>query len=633
MEALTAILGSRDNLVWTLITLLVFSVLTNLYFIQNNQLKKLSKRAINSITPDIVKAFIDEQYRKTTLAKKNNELNFLAAEVIKLRSAYLKIESKSLNYTISSKEYWNTLNEQLKKLYEILTRYKTSKSLSSIFEKIELIRNEVSKSNSKPKNKEAVFRVLQDFRVSCIEHSDNPEKLAQYNKTIDELFKKLGNAKYSQLSKNAGAHKRYTERASQSINEIKKHVEEISTDNENSEVSYSAQKYNHTNSKIKEGLNQYENDIGEINSAVNHATRATIVHVDNDAEISRSMDNLDEISEQIQRENDREIGRLKGLVKNQRNTIAELELALDDQDASAQPSQIDIDQLKRSLLEAEQCVEILENELDKLRSSAHTLPNRDTFTQEHATLDDDNIGILKDTISKLEEEVSSVKEGEKEKGTLIEFYREGFSAQTPEDASLLLFQTLSELGVMPRLIVFNQNRDIEVVTGKKISDREKMLVKCMEINEINHDHRQNTISFRFLNFGGWLSYTEGSLEKDRERCVIDVLQNADKVISHIKSLQSNRAHKSRLDQCANDTKRIAREVDESLEHHLKKTKSTLRDAFSQISDVSRARGMPASQIAGIKEMEKEALIMLESDETIRLKTKQKLLKLLRSIEE
>lgn len=632
MNSFSTSLGAAENLVWILITLLVVSTLINLYFFQNKVLKKPASSKRNDITPDFIKRLIDDQYRKTVNSKDQKNHKNLTQDVIKLRSAYLKIESKSLNYVVDSPEYWETINKQLGKLFNILTKFKENKALSGILEKIELVRNEVINSTTGQTSKEAVLKVLQKFRASCIENSDNPSKIAHYHDTLNNLLKKLDDAQFSHFSKTAGVHKRYKDKSMDSLGNMRRHVHDLESGfEEGGRIMKAVEKYNQNNREFESGIGKYEKDLDEIKSAVNNATSGAVLYVNSAPELKKSMDDFDDISEQIQKENDREIKRLKTLVKNQRLTIAELETAMHE---VGKHGDIDIDQLKRSLQEAEICVDILEKELENLKSSAYVPANKNLAVADSSErVSDENIEILESTIDKLENEISEAKKGGKESQILVDFYRESYNAQTVEDVSFLLYQTLSDLDYSPRLLVFNQNRDIEITQAGKISEREKMLIRSMNINEINPNTQQKSMAFRFLNYGGWVQANSKDTQPEQEKLVADLIKNADKIISQVKHLQTNRAHKNKLDQCTNNTKRVAHEIDELLQSHLNRTKESVRYSFGQIQEVSRARGMSASQVAGIKELEKDMLATLSSDEVIRLKTKQKLLKLLRFMED
>lgn len=633
-----------ESLVWGLLSLVILSVFVNLYLLQERIFKNSSRKKRLRETPAIVKSYLEDQTRKTKMVPRNQSLAHIHSEVVKLRSAYLAIEAKSLNWDIDSDEYWNIINTKLKQLYDLLTKQKMSKALSEVFGKVEAIKYEVDRSDSKNKNKDSVKKILEKFKLACMENADNPTKIKHYNDKLEALLKKFGDTRYRKLANKAGAYQEYSDSSSGTLQSFRSsirsgdlHLRKIDT--KGSEVvGDSLDKYRNNSTKLKKSITQYENDLEKVKGAIERASSGAVISA-SDVELSDTITQFDELSEQIQDANESEITRLRNVVKDQRVTIAEFETSLTLIEEEEVLS-VDFGILRRSLQEAEQCVSMLEDELERLKLKnleAHNPSNTFQGEDEKATsvpfvLSDASIEVLQKTIVDLESEISKSKGSEQRYPILVEFYRESFGAQTIEDISLLLHQTLTDLGADAKLLIFSPSRDIEVCSRGKIPDRNKILIRSMQVNEVNPNQKGGIVAFRFLNFGGVVSPILGKWTDGQMDVVIDVLRNADKILDQVKSAQSNRVQKSKIDDCANLAKRLAGEIDRSLGEYLKRTKGTVEDTFGQVQDVARARGLNASQVASFKKMEKEALVMLASDDTLRLKTKKKFLQLIQSME-
>ncbi len=663
--------AALESLIYGLILVLIISVFANLYFLQSRLFSRVAERKLKRSLPGHIKAYLSDQADKTRNARRHQERKHLDVGVIKLRAAYLAIEAKSLDREVDSKEYWNLINTKVKKLFQILTEQQVSKPLADVLKKITVIKSEIGRSESKSDNAKAALASLDKFKTACIESADSATKLAQYNEKLDQLLTKISNVGYRKLSEKAGAHQRYYDNSYEALTRLQEKLasgeassDELEKTNEASEEKSSARdllansidRYRKNNQALKDGIAAYERDLDSVKQGIDKASSNAII-TSSEGELNSANGELDDLSEQIQAANEKEIERLRGVVKDQRLTIAELETSLGEidgdggggislnmlegggggpMDNAPKKSNADVGILKQSLREAEQCVAMLEDELENLKR-ANTASNAlqdssEGESNQAAPLTDNNVNILQATISNLEQEVSKSRQAESLHAILMNFFKESFEAQTMEDVSLFLHQTLDDLGATPSLIIYAPSREIEINAQGKMPDRNKILIKNMQVNEVNPSPKNDKVTFRFFNYGGWVEAKEGGWDKQKMNVVIDLLRSSDKILSHVKNLQSGRQQRNKMDEMANSVKKMAHEIDKALEDYAKRTQGTVEDTFGQIQDVAKARGLNATQVAGFRQIEQEALDMLASDDSLRLKTKKKFLQLVQSFE-
>ncbi|WP_053982013.1 hypothetical protein [Marinagarivorans algicola] len=638
-----------EQLVYGLLLLLILSILANLHFVSRGLQKKMGARALQKKLPDLIKKFLNDQAQNTENARRHNQRSHLSKGVIKLRHAYLSIESRAIDKKIDSQDYWNLINTNVQKLLDILTEQRTNQPLKDIENKINNIKEKIN-SSGKSQSKKAVLASLDKFHQACIEHSKNPEKLAHYNVKLESLLDKISSASYRKITEKTKLHNDYVNENQKTLNTLKEHVG-MSNETANNlaninpdDFDFSMDAFNKNQDSIMQSVQKYEDNLEKIKHGHNHAN--TTIITSSHHEINSTNGELDALSEQIQQENEIEIERLRDVIKGQKDIIIALEDNIDtlegqdskkapghDDERESNPHQVDITSLKNNLRESELCIDTLEGELNNLRQQQqqHKInPKSEPVT---TPLTESNLSSLESTISQLKNEISEAKDTQDFHKSIMNFISESLDASSAEDISLSIYQTLEDLGWKAGLIINSGARTMEIDPTGLLKEREKTLIKNMHIGEVNSQKNGLSMEFHYVNIAGKVISEEHNSNADKNASILNLLQAADKIIGKMKSSQLLKNQKKALQDSANNIKKLAHEVDSTIETLNKRTQASVSSGFGQIQDIARSKGLKASQIASFKNLEQQTLNELAADNTLRLKVKKQFLLVLKSLDD
>lgn len=637
--------GYAEQLVYGLLLLLIFSVLANLHFINHRLQKKISEKKRQKQLPSQIKKFLIDQCQKTQTARNNKQRNHISKGVVKLRYAYLSIEAKAIDKEIDSTAYWNLINHNVQKLLDALLEQRTSKPLKDIEEKINLIKTKIAQSGN-TKNAERVLASLEKFHTACVENSKNPEKIAHYNEKLEELMNKLGNAAYRNVTEKTKIHDDYIQKNHESLKNLKLHtlatseiaksLENVNADN----FDFTLNCFNKNQAQLIESVEKYEDNIAIINRGNKNANTAIITSTNNGT--YKVNNELNELSDRIQEENEKEIERLREIIKEQKNIIFELEKDIEKpknsgiQQKNQKKDQHDnVNQLKNILRESELCIDTLENELDNLRK--HHNHHNDDPKEEPVTapLTENNLRSLEETISRLKNEVSEAQNNQKFHKAILNFIAESLDANSAEDISLSTFQTLEDLGWKSGLMVNSGLRILEIDPEGLLKERERTLIHNMQIGEVNSQKNNSQVKFHYMNISGKIVAQDhtSNTHAEKHASILSVLQAADKIVEKMKSVHSLKHQKKQLQESTNNIKKLAVEVDSTLEAINKRTQESIRNGFGQIQDIAHSKGLKGSQIASFKNLEQQTLNELSADHSLRLKIKKQFLLVLKTLDD
>lgn len=639
-----------EQLVYGLLLLLIFSILANLHFVSRGLQKKMGARDLQKKLPELIKKFLTAQAQNTENARRHKQRSHLSKGVIKLRHAYLTIEARAIDKEIDSQDYWNIINANVQKLLDILTEQRANQPLKNIEKKINDIKEKIN-SSGKSQSKKAVLASLDKFHKACIEHSKNPEKLAHYNEKLESLLNKISSASYRKITEKTKLHNDYADDNQKTLTTLRQHVGMSSETAKNladinpDDFDFSMNAFNKNQDTIMQSVQKYEDNLEKIKHGHNHAN-TTIISSSNH-EVNNTNSDLDELSEQIQQENEIEIERLRDVIKGQKNIIVELEDSinvLEDQDPQKLPSknvpatataanQVDITSLKNSLRESELCIDTLEGELNNLREQQQHHKSNPKDEPVTAPLTESNLSSLENTISQLKNEITEAKDTQDFHKSIMNFISESLDASSAEDISLSIYQALEDLGWKAGLMINGGAKTMEIDPAGLLKDREKTLIKNMQIGEVNSQKNGLSMQFHYINIAGKVISEEHSSNSDKNSSILSLLQAADKIIGKMKSSQLLKNQKKVLQDSANNIKKLAHEVDSTIETLNKRTKASVSSGFGQIQDIARSKGLKASQIASFKNLEQQTLNELAADNTLRLKVKKQFLLVLKSLDD
>lgn len=634
-----------EQIVYLLILSLILSIIINLYFANNRLRSKLQEKHIDKIKPKIIQQFLKDQANKTANAKRHNQRKHLSKAVIALRNAYLNIEQKAIDKEIDSKEYWNLINNNVKKLLDIISEHQKSQPIQAILDKISAIRETVQKSAHSDKA-QSVLQSLEKFEAICVSHSQDPEKLNKMGAKLDSLFQKLSSAAYRKLTETTKYGEDFASANRAAITSMKESIHLSSAAASNlakinpNDFDFSLDSFNHNHKSLEQGLDRVEKNINTITKQ-HHSIEATIIKA-SDQQIKKSNRDLDELYEQIQEENEREIERLRSTVKNQKNIIFELEDSIarleDIQTSTVAPENKEreesIQQLKNCLRDAELCINTLEQELDNLKRNQ--IECRSTTLEDPVTdpLNASHLASLENTIDALKNEVQEAKEAQSIHEQTMLFLGDCLDANSIEDISLSLFQTVNEMGWHSALVIKNDNRNMEIDPNGLLNTHAKTLIQNMQSGEINSKRNGEEISFHFPHLWGKLEAQSASdATTERQKSIIELLKITDKMLAKIKSNLVVRLQRKRLQDSANTVKKLAMEVDTTIDTINRRSRDSISTSFGQIQDIARSKGLKASQIASFRNLEQQTLDELAADQSLRLKVKKEFLLILKNLED
>ncbi|WP_370979864.1 hypothetical protein [Agaribacterium sp. ZY112] len=636
--------ASNIQLLYGLLLLLIISVMINLYFFSNRLSASSIKKRFKKTLPLEIKKYLSSQEEASKDFSRHLQRKHLNKKAMRLRQAYLCIESKAVDQGIDSLEYWNLINAKLLLLLDVLVPAKAKVCAKQIREKITKIKELVSKSG-KSKFANKAIESLSNFEQACLDDASDEVKLLSHSKKVDALLEKLENAMQRRIENSSDIHKSYSITSHKMLKQLRGAIEEgekkVDEIEEHGAPPIDVSSLQENNKKMRDAVNKCRHQVYKIQEN-NEKVDAGVISYSDDGSEQSSQDDLYDLSEQIQKESEKEIDRLKGVVRDQHNVILELEESLGSVQSEVAPGEVELFDsntkptneglggLKASLKDAENCISTLEKELLTLRkklSKQKELSNEEVLAE---PLSENSLKTLEQSVSVLEKEVAGHKQAEERSSLMMTYVMECLDAGSIEDVSLSIYQILADLGWKVGLIVKGDGRSLEIDPESCLNNKEKTLIKNMQIDEIDSSHAKNVIKFRHVNIAGKLQESNDGGADAKE--VLRLIKASDKILEKMKSGQGLKKEKKRVEEGANLVKRLAHEVDTSIEKMCTRTEQELTSSFGQIQDLARAKGLSASQIASFKSLEQQAISVVKAENTERLKVKKKFLGVLNKLE-
>jgi len=376
------------------------------------------------------------------------------------------------------------------------------------------------------------------------------------------------------------------------------------SDDHNKEIIDRLSKYEKENDRLTRYVNQLKHKLEEF-----HISQAGGISSKNGGDNAHLESDL---NEEIITANETEIARLRDVVKSQRNAILDLEEMANSSEhvdaAELDQFCLEVEQLKRSALDSEMCVKVLEDELESLRTSLKTPPNEDS------SINAQEVERLNQELSELKDELMHTEELNDQYESLLNFVFDALTATSVEDVSLLLHESLASLSFSPLILIKSADRTIEMFEDGSLSVRDKTIISNLQLNEIN-PQKGGQLVFRMDNITGLVKPTDNQdLPEDIHQHVIQILKLANRVIRQILQAQRNRTEVQKIDGSVSDIKEASYEVDELIESFVKNTKFIITDSFTQLKNTARSKGLNASQIAAFHAIEKDALGQIQIED-------------------
>ncbi len=632
-----------DNLTSILLLLLLSSILANLFLVQRSlQMKK--KKPDKAKIIEVLKAFLSSQLLQSQNTLRHKQRKHLEKKVMRLRQAYLAIEKSSLDKGIDSQAYWQVLHDKLKQLLSIYDQHKASKLLLRVQEKIKTIQQLLDKA-PESESREQVRGALDKLEVACEELNDNPIRLHEIEKKLGRLLTKLSNEFYRESSHLSGAGHRYLENTTASMVQMKTNAHAMGKIADNP-VYGGEGSYGESMTSLSESTADMRARIDELEYQLKQSRNKLELHMiamdkaTKDDDMKNLSLDIRDVSDEIIEASEREIDRLHSLVKEKKVIIQDLEHALRHNKKQAESSvdkvethlttarEDELKLLRRNLFESEQCITLLEQELELLK-----LSKAEALEKKKADVSEDEIYHLNKTIDTLKQEVVNYESAWREKDLLFSYVTDCLEANTAEDISLTIYQCLGDMGYKSDLQVYTPSRTLEINVQGAVPTREKLIINSMQIGEVNLSDKERRFYFRFSNLGGLVRHNDGKAISEREKTnLFEMFSLTDKVLRRVLQLANNKQSLKSLDSVSNSIKYMMKEMDEGFDHVFQKVDGAVHDGFGQLQDVARSAGMNATQIASIKNLEQNVADDLLAEKRIKLRMHKSMLGLLQKVE-
>ena len=642
IELFREIASNSNSLVYLLILLLIISIFINLALLNSRLAKKFRGKKLQSELPGHIQKYLDSQASRTQNSDKIHDIPKLDEQVKKIRSAYLQIESKSIDRGIDSEGYWNILNSKLSKLFEIILSLPTKRILAEIKAKIDIIKTSLKESPDS-ESKAKILTCLDSLFKSC-ESNNDPASLAQYSKKLNRILLRFTDREYAKLDTLSKINKDYNDNCTTNLMNLRKHADTSDLNDarlqgeEHNEINNKIEKYEENGKRLKDRIDNYGENIQSIQGNISSVSDEAFL-VSSEEKAKTANKELAELTEKIQQANEQEIARLRSLVKEQKSTINELMDDIRHIDVEGDPpneASPDIEKLKSSLREAETCIEMLETQLNTIKTGSDDYQVRieNSKHEDFPPVSARDAEEFENTIANLTREVEHSKDEIELLKQVANFASESFNAATFEDISLLLYETLNTINADASLIIYGPTRTFEISGSGKISKRIATIVNNMNNNENNVGTNKSTLFFKYKNLGGAVKpKNELAFSSLQTSLIFQILDITNKMFDRTRVMLTQKNQHKTIDDCANTIKKVAAEIDSTLEKITHNSSSTISDSFGQIQDIAKSSGLSASHIARLNALEKDALEELGGDQHLKLKLKKLFLSVLAQLED
>lgn len=576
--------------------------------------------------------FLIEQFDKTKRLTDN--LYFRHEEIDRhacsLRSAYLKIEEKSLKNYADQKSYHLAINKALVKLLNII-RNDTKRAAESEAISDRSLHDAVEGSKLSPQEKSELRVRIEEFCDQLksgaigLEHRKNRYKqLLEMIKNVENAEERVAMKKLLLLSESAGASFERYSSLSESVFGTGGDMAKLEGALEapggelNQEVRSKLDALNRENVKLYsqvQMLRQWSKENKKLAYPEGFSLNAATIN---------------DVSEEIISKHEVELKALKTTVRNQKVTIFELENTLDEYRKTEQAKdaatdfEVDFSALNRRLNATEDLINEQEKNVGLIKTGLVALND---------SPQGDERNTLMQCIEKLKKEIVETKEAYSSKNVEFDFISELIAVASLEDLSLLVFQYYCDQKCDPSLLINHKGRSIEMSATGSLSAKDKTLINAMLPNDASKDDDRFVLQFRYQNIGGILRFLPGRTENyDSCEALLKMAKITDAFIEKISSGQNLRAVKKQLEQCSNDTKQLAQAVDVSFEQVCQQHRQAVLSHITRAQNLLRVKNATAAQIACLKQVETDMLDDMTPNGSVRIKTRKEFLALVKKMD-
>lgn len=627
-------MNSAEDIIALITTILIVSLLANLYFINSKLMRAKKERREDKLGAEKTQKYLRSQSEKTRFYKGTEEVPDLNSRVVKFRSAYLLIEAKAIEKKQVPDSFWRFIDDKVKQLIEIMLTHASNPSLDSIAKKITAIKNLVQSSDA-AEDKDIIFSCLDRFHRSCIENS-NVNRLKRYDNKLNDILSKISDKQFSSIDRLTSAREKYTKRAKSTLDAIPE-LNRLASDGKpdrHHKIESLVKGINKNSQQLDDSLSSIRSDINVMDQSFGSVDGADDQY---EVEPSSSARELELLSQELQQKSEAEVRRLKRVVRDQKVSISELEVELSRlareskksgsmrHDENEEQLEAELSALKQNLTQSEQCIQILESELDSLKEQ---------INEAKISANGGVLAELEDAIKSLEASLKlSEADGEYLKAFLI-FVRESVSLESQEDLAVSTHATIAELGYGGQFIVQTPDRQFVVSDSGTISEKLKMLLGNLALDESSLTTDKKSMFCRKSSFSCVVTTKGGGAitSSDATR-IMNVLDVSDNLMRKISGNARQKELLKKIGGQCDDIKRKSRDLDHQLNEVFISLAKATEASSSNIQSLARASGMSASNIAKLKNYENDILDEIEDSKLVNLKVKKAFVSILNDLED
>lgn len=637
MQSLWAVLTTYPWL-WASLFLATTGILVICLAKQHLRDKQTHPTTNSSLSPEeqdraIILNFLVEQFDKTKRLQDNVYFRHdeLDRHACSLRSAYLKIEEKSLLNHTDHRNYHLAINKSLVKLLKIIrddaVKAIDQEGLSdhSLHEALDGSTLSAQEKSDLLDEIETFCEQLKSGAIGVEYRKKRYKQLLSMIKNVENTEERVAMKKLLLLAESADASFTHYSNLSESVFNAGSDVAALEGALDGSGQGLSAQVRAQLEALNKENMKLYSQVQMLRQWSKEHKKLAYPEGV------SLSATTINDVSDEIISKHEEELKTLKTLVRNQKLTIVELESSLDEYRKlepvkGVKPAyEQEFGALNRRLSATEDLISEQEKNVGRMRSGLDALSSQAPSGDERAT--------LMQCIDKLKKEVVEAKEAYSTKNVEFDFISELIRVGSLEDLALLVFQYFCDQKCDPFLLITHKGRSIEMSASGSLSVKDKTIINAMMPNDASKDDERFQLQFRYQNFGGILRFLPGSTDNyDACEAMLKMAKITDAFIEKISSGQTMRGVKKQLEQCANDVKQLAQTVDVGFEHLCQTHRQLVANHVLRTQNLLRVKGASAAQIACLKQMETEMLEDMVLNGSVRIKMRKEFLTLVKKVE-
>lgn len=645
------------------------SIAVNLYFLLKKSAKdpKQEEDSDSSQRHNAIKSYLERQINETKMKLESDAqkrpVAALDRKVIALRTAYLHVEKKAYDTGESTIEYWDVVNTRLLKLLQVFMPklFSQDKQIHELEGRITLLKERIQamgkdkKSVAQNRSVKSLAQLLKKYQ----EQTQNQQAMTQHFSKLEKVVDNFSRPDYRKFYKELQHAKAFSGSSSESVDslhallhsqrnslthlqeglsKVEGHAKDTELAGEYEALQKKLLDEKRENERLTLYVEQLKRQIVDFDTANMNCEEKVSVIIKDDTQsvdgISSVTEEMHELSSEIADISEQEITRLRDMLNRQRKSIMALDDTIDAMrdklrmsEGLSEQKDAMMQELRVNAEEAEMCAKTLERQVDELRRQANDAKQKDDDI-----VDEEDWDALYGELQKVKLDLSDSHRTNTEKAMLLTYVNDALQADSLEDLAALLFHQLHEMHYEPSMEIRYQSKSVHISTAGKMKKQDRLMVENMKIDETNISAEGSSVKFRMLHILGIIRCANKDRKMDNKqpiKHVLELVQVTNQLIEKVGSTQLLKGQQKALNMCQNTIKKVAFDVDRSFGTQANRTKAVIESSAGQLQDLLKSSGIESAKIATIQN---DALMDLEADDAIRLKTRKQFLSLIHQLE-